>query len=341
MSTRSLDIGLIGFGYWGHDAFAPAVEMHGSRVVAVAARSEGTHARIAESLPKAAIYDNTAALLAHPGLDAVIVAVPIAAGAPVMAEVLDAGIPAMWEPPVAGHRADLPGMIEKLRHARALTQPDLEFRFLPAVQHAAQLVGDGRIGDLEFVTARVRLPGGFKEYPIVAGHPLFDVDVTMGTILGTYGADPLHQIVGRFPRRVMNLDGHACPKRMQWKCMVLYDYGDGVIGTADINHSTHIGGWRFIYDLAGTDGNIWVDSLVGTVELQEGEGTDPVRSEHPALQPVLGMAGMRECVNAFLDAVADGGPGVIPLEEAVKLQELGLAVEASKDSGNWEDVAYS
>lgn len=50
---------------------------------------------------------------------------------------------------------------------------------------------------------------------------------------------------------------------------------------------------------------------------------------------------MRECVNAFLDAVAAGRPGVIPLEEAVKLQELALAVEASKDSGNWEEVAYS
>ena len=337
----ALNIGLIGFGYWGADAFAPAVEMHGSRVVAVAARSEETHARIRERVPDAAIYESTTALLGHAGLDAAIVAVPMAAGAPVLSEVLDAQIPAMWEPPATAFVADLPEMIEKLRHSRALTQPDLEFRFLPAVQHAAELVREGRIGNLEFVTARVRLPGGFSEFPIVEGHPLFDVDMTMGTILGTYGGDPLHQIVGRFPRRVMNLDGHACPKRMQWKCMVHYDYGDGIIGTADINHSTHIGGWRFIYDLAGTDGNIWVDSLVGTVELQEGEGTDPVRSEHPPLQPITGMAGMRECVNAFLDAVAAGGPGVIPLEEAVKLQELALAVEASKDSGNWEDVAYS
>lgn len=339
--TRPLDIGLIGFGYWGKDAFAPAVEMHGSRVVAVAARSEETHARIAESLPHAAIYDNTAALLGHSGLDAVIVAVPMAAGAGVLSEVLDAEIPVMWEPPVTAFVAELPGMIEKLRQSRALSQPDLEFRFLPAVRRAAELVREGRIGDLEFVTARVRLPGGFSEFPIVAGHPLFDVDMTMGSILGTYGGDPLHQIVGRFPRRAMILDGHGCPGRMQWRSMVHYDYGDGIIGTADINHSTHIGGWRFIYDLAGTDGNLWVDSLVGTVELQEGEGTEPVRSEHPALQPVAGMAGMRECVNAFLDAVAAGGPGVIPLEEAVKLQELALAVEASKDSGNWEDVAYS
>ena len=75
--------------------------------------------------------------------------------------------------------------------------------------------------------------------------------------------------------------------------------------------------------------------------MQEGEGTEPVRSEHPPPEPVAGMAGMRECVNTFLDAVAAGGPGVIPLEEAVSLQELALAVEASKDSGNWEDVAYS
>lgn len=31
----------------------------------------------------------------------------------------------------------------------------------------------------------------------------------------------------------------------------------------------------------------------------------------------------------------------MPLEEAVKLQELSLAVEASKHSGDWQDVAYS
>ena len=142
-------------------------------------------------------------------------------------------------------------------------------------------------------------------------------------------------------RELCDLESDPCEQRNVIRDLVLYDYGNGVIGTADINHGTHSGGWRFIYDLAGTDGNIRVDSLVGTVELQEGEGTEPVRSEHPALQPVQGMAGMRECVNAFLDAVADGGPGVIPLEEAVKLQELALAVEASKDSGAWEAVACS
>lgn len=336
-----LDIGLIGFGDWGERAFIPCVEMHGSRVVAVAARSKASHERIAAKVPDAAIYGSAAALLGHAGLDAVIVGVPIAAGGGVLSEVLDAGIPVLWEPPLTGFVAELPDMIGKLRRTQSIAQPDLEFRFLPAVEHAAQLVREGRIGDLEFVTALVRLPGGSKEYPIVAGHPLFDVDITMGAILGTYGGDPLHQIVGRFPKRVMNLDGFAAPKRMQWRCIVHYDYGDGIIGTADINHNTRIGDrFQFIYELAGTDGNIWVDSLVGTVELEEGEGTKPVRSEHPPLQPIAGMAGMRECVNAFLDSVAAGGPSAVPLDEAVKLQEVALAVDASKDSGAWEPVSY-
>ena len=336
-----LNIGLIGFGNWGEVAFVPCVEAHGSRVVAVAARSKATHERIAARLPDAKIYGSVAGLLGHGGLDAVILGVPLVAGGAVLSEVLEAQIPVMWEPPLTAFVEELPSMIEKLRGARSLNQPDLEFRFLPAVQHATQLVREGRIGKLEFVTALIRLPGGSKEYPIVAGHPLFDVDMTMGSILGTYGGDALHQIVGRMPRRVMMLDGHACPKRMQWRSIVHYEYGDGIIGTADINHNTRIGDrFQFIYELAGTDGNIWVDSLVGTVELEEGEGTKPVRSEHPPLKPVAGMAGMRECVNAFLDSVASGGPSAVPPGEAVALQEVALAVEAAKDSGVWEAVAY-
>ena len=48
----------------------------------------------------------------------------------------------------------------------------------------------------------------------------------------------------------------------------------------------------------------------------------PVRSEHPPLRPVAGMAGMGECVSAFLDSVASGEPSTVPVNDTVKLQRL-------------------
>ena len=50
---------------------------------------------------------------------------------------------------------------------------------------------------------------------------------------------------------------------------------------------------------------------------------------------------MHECVSSFIDAVESGKPGSAGPDDLIKLHEIALAVEASKDLGGWQDVKYS
>ena len=335
-------IGLIGYGNWGENAYAPALKADGrAEVVAVAARSEATHQKVREQLGKdVALFTSATDLLNSGNIDGVIVGVPIVTAVDVLKEIFETGIPVMYEPPLSDVPEDLPDMVSRLRNAEGITQADLEFRFLPALVRTKELVQEGAIGDVEFLNVRVRLPGGDPQFPIVEGHPLWDSKMTMGSILGNFAGDMLHELIGRYPQRVLLLDGHNCPKRMQWRSLVLYDYGDGIIGQADINHNTTIGGFRFDIDVAGSNGNIEACTLEGGMDIQIGEGVEPTREEHPPLTPPAGMPGMRECVSAFIDAVESGTSGPAGAKDSIKIHEIALAIEAAKDSGDWEEVHY-
>ena len=78
MSTSALRIGLLGAGWFGREAhLRNLMQISGVRVTAVSSRSEASRAAAVEMVgPELSVFEDWRAALAHPDLDAVIVALP-------------------------------------------------------------------------------------------------------------------------------------------------------------------------------------------------------------------------------------------------------------------------
>ena len=112
----SIRVGLIGYGGWTRLAFVPALRQHDRvRIVSAAAFSEASQDRIREELgPDVAVYGGFEALLDGPALDAVMIAIPDAIHEAAMNAVLDAGVAAYYEPPLAGSPDGIRRMLKRL-----------------------------------------------------------------------------------------------------------------------------------------------------------------------------------------------------------------------------------
>lgn len=338
---KKLRIGLVGFGSWTTDAFVPALLIdERADIVAVAGRSDETHRRAIAALgPDIALFRSIEDLLARSEVDGLILGVPINQIECVMKTALESGIPFMFEPPLAPTASGIPRMIEYLRRFKDNVHADTGFRLIPASKRAKHLVEEGAMGSLEFVTIRVRLPVESDD-PAGRRHAYFDTKITLGTLMGTYVADMLNDIVGKLPKRTLLFDGHAMPARLQWKSKVLLDYGDGLLGILDLSVSNRLGR-ELLVEIEGTNGNIRLDGFSGTLDIQRGVGEqEPVHEDVPAAPCDAYVPGMAESVSMFLDLVESGEPSECGIEATVALQQLVMAMEASKDSGDWETVRY-
>ena len=325
----SIRVGLIGFGGWTRMAFVPALRQH-DRVVIVsaAAFSEASRERIREELgPDVQVYDGFEALLDGPHLDAVMMAIPDAIHEAAMDAVLDAGVAAYYEPPLADGPGGIRRMLKRLVTAGQVTHGDLEIGYASVIRRAAELLRSGAVGTPQTVHLKLRSNwAGF-------GGP----DLCLAHHLGPWYVDGLNSVIGRSPRRVLVMDGHGQSGRRQFHSLAHFDY-DGLWGTIHLNIDS-VDTLETAIEVTGDEGDLVVDYFRNTIQLRsksspEGEAIQ-VKPEMPM---VGGWPGEAESVADFLDAVEKGTPNRTDARMAARLYLTGLAIERSKETGDWVEI---
>lgn len=333
----SIRVGLIGYGGWTRMAFVPALRQHERvRIVSAAAFSEASQERIREELgPDVQVYGGFEALLDGPELDAVMLAIPDAIHEAAMNAVLDAGVAAYYEPPLAGSPDGIRTMLKRLVAADQVTHGDLEIGYATVVHRAAELLRSGAIGAPQTVHLKLRSDwAGF-------GGP----DLCLAHHLGPWYVDGLNSIIGRSPGRVLVMDGHGQAGRRQFHSVVHFDYG-GLWGTIHLNINS-VDKLETTIEVTGDEGDLTVDYFRNTIHLRTKSDADSDadgETTHvaPAMPVVGGWPGEAESVAEFLGAVEQGTPNRTDGRMAAQLYHTGLAIEQSKDTGGWveiEDVA--
>lgn len=331
----SIRVGLIGYGGWTRLAFVPALRQHDRvKIVSAAAFSEASQDRIREELgPDVAVYAGFEALLDGPALDAVMMAIPDAIHESAMNAVLDAGVAAYYEPPLAGSPYGIRRMLKRLVAAGQVTHGDLEIGYASVVLRAAELLRQGAVGVPQTIHLKLRSNwAGF-------GGP----DLCLAHHLGPWYVDGLNTIIGRPPGRVLVMDGHGQPGRRQFHSLVQFDYG-GLWGTIHLNIDS-VDTLETTIEVTGDEGDLSVDYFRNTIHLRSKSNTDgdgdgggeTIRVE-PAMPVVGGWPGEAESVAEFLDAVEKGTPNRTGGRMAAQLYLTGLAIERSKDAGGWVDI---
>ena len=325
-------VGLIGYGGWTRTAYVPALQRDGrAQIISAAAPSEATQLRIRSELRAGVgVYASAAELLNGPPIDAVFVAVSDSAHEEAIGAALDAGVPMFYEPPLANKRQRIRPMVKRLLDAPQVTHADLEIGFIPAYVEAVRRVRNGVLGQLR--TVSVRLQCSWDADP--------NADLSTLNHIAPWYVDTLNRVVGGIPSRALILEGSGLPGRAQRQCQGIYDYG-GVWGTVQVNLGSVVE-LETTVKANGDDGDIVVDLFSGALRQRTRENDEWSVEQIAESEPRAGWPGMNECVSAFLDAVAGETPSeTVPPADApavAQLHLIGMAAEASKESGGWADI---
>lgn len=153
-----------------------------ARVAAVQSRSLEKAQGFAARFDGAKAYDDEAAFLADPAIEAVYIATPNHLHAAQALKAIAAGKPALIEKPIALASADVEAIAQAAGERGVFAMEALWSRFLPAVRRAREQIAIGRIGAIRRIRADLSYlhpeePGSRFFDPALGGGAAFDLGV--------------------------------------------------------------------------------------------------------------------------------------------------------------------
>ncbi|WFU04627.1 Gfo/Idh/MocA family oxidoreductase (plasmid) [Rhizobium sp. CB3171] len=163
---KPVNVGLIGAGRIGSfHGETVARRLVDAELVAIADPAPGAAGKLAENLGVDAAYTDVAELLAHPGLDAVIIATPARFHTNVLVKAAEAGKAIFCEKPMALTLEDADRAIAAARSAGVPLQVGFNRRWDQAFAEGRAAIDAGKIGAPQLIRSLTRDPGPFGADP--------------------------------------------------------------------------------------------------------------------------------------------------------------------------------
>ena len=301
-NEETIRVGLIGFGGWSQEAYAPVLmELPGIEVVAVAARSEETLALAQKILgEKIAVTTDYGKLLEADDVDAVMIALPNALHDEALLAAAESGKHIFFEPPVADDPVTAERILSALDGSDRIVQADLELRCLPILEAIHALISGGTLGSPRMAKIRLWCNWGYNGGPWiddVQGQNFFQW-------LGHWYLDVLDVVFDEPATEATVLGGHASNGTLMDYGWALLKYPGGSFGQFEFNLTLP---QDAIIELivACERGELSADLKTGRWKWRdETGGWREVYS--PASEPVYGFEGMRESISEFFTAIRTG-----------------------------------
>ena len=260
--------------------------------------------------------------------DAVLLCTPPATHAPLVLELLDAGMPVLCEKPLATSVSDALAMLDAARRAGVPFSMASKFRFVADVVAAREMVRDGALGDVllleNIFASRVDMHGRWNADPAIAG----------GGVLidnGTHSVDLVRSILGSVAevaaveaRRVQGLP-------VEDTARLFLRTVDGASATCDLSWS--IDKQRHDYlEIAGTEGTVQVGWKGSRYQLDDGTGWQPFGTGYDK------VAALRGVVENFAGAVRGECEPLVTPEDALASVLVIDGAYASLRQDHWVGV---
>ncbi len=274
----------------------------------------------------AQVVDSAEALVAA-GVDAIAIATPTPAHAPLLRFAAEAGLPAFCEKPVALELPQLDAVLEAVDHAGILVQIGFQRRFDAGYAAARNAVEAGSLGKLLVARAATHDPAPPPEDYIATSGGIF-------RDLHIHDFDAVRYVTGE---EVVEVYADGAVRETDWferhddvdaAVAVLRLEGGGLVIVSGTRHDPL--GYDVRLELLGTR-----DSIVAGVDERS-----PFHSLEPAAAEPAGPAyrnfmerfepAYRAELAAFVAAVRDGGPSPCTLDEARAALLVALAADRSR-----------
>ena len=297
------NVGIIGFGKWARQAYAPLLgELPQVRVAAISARNHTTRSLAKQTFgAETKTFEDYHDLLNDSTVDAILIALPNSLHASVLQAAATAQKHLFFEPPVAENSEAATHVLDALAASGCVVQADLELRYLPVMDDILGCIQAGTVG--EPLMAKIRLwcnwgYGGGEWYDEVQGQSFF-------LWLGCWYLDALDCIFKRAAVGASVVGGHYSNGTLidaGWASLI---YPSGGIGQLEFNLVIP---QETIIELtvACRSGEIIADLQTGKWRWR-GEAGDWHLEHSPASMPAHGFVGMRESLQGFFDTIHGGG----------------------------------
>ena len=195
-----INIGVIGYGYWGPNLVRNFAEVSGCRVHSVCDLRVERLGVIGSRYPGVKVTANPDDLINDPAVDAVVIATPVSSHFELAYKALSAGKHAFVEKPLTSTAEEAARLIE-LAQLRGLTlMVDHTFIYTGAVQKVRQLVHSGAVGDVYYFDSE-RINLGLFQHDVnviwdLAVHDLSIMDYVLPTKPVAVSATGMNHVYG-------------------------------------------------------------------------------------------------------------------------------------------------
>lgn len=212
-----INIGVIGYGYWGPNLVRNFLECGAAEVKAVSDLRADRLKQVAGRYPAVKTTANHRELLADPGVDAVAIATPVSSHYELALQALQAGKHVLVEKPFTATVEQGRRLVEEADRRRLTLMVDHTFLFTPAVRKVKELVDSGELGRLYYYDS-VRVNLGLFQHDVnvlwdLAVHDLSIMDFILGSAPQAVSATGVAHVDGQpedmafltcyFPERVI------------------------------------------------------------------------------------------------------------------------------------------
>lgn len=146
-----INLGLIGFGYWGTILARNLAEAEGVQLAAIADLIPARLDRAARQFPCSATYLSASSLLANQNLDAVVIATPISTHYALCKAAIERGKHVLVEKPMAGSVREGSELVDLAHKKGVRLSVDHTFIYSGAIRKIHSLIATGKLGELVYL----------------------------------------------------------------------------------------------------------------------------------------------------------------------------------------------
>ena len=151
-------LGIVGYGYWGPNVVRNFADVPGCQLVAVSDMQSERLALAARRFPGIDTFADPRALIAHPGIDAIVIVTPVSTHYELALQALVAGKHVLVEKPLAATSAQAARLVEEADRRGLVLSVDHTFVYTGAVRKIHELVTTDALGDMYYYdSVRVNL----------------------------------------------------------------------------------------------------------------------------------------------------------------------------------------
>ena len=352
--------GIIGCGSMGREHILNLHAMGGAKVTAIAdphAPSRDAAARLADGW-QPRLFEHTADLLSSGLCDALVIASPNHTHLAVLREALATDLPILVEKPLVTRIDDGLALLKLAQGRKAITWVAQEYRYMPPVAEMIRLAHAGQVGTLHQVAVREhREPfypkvGDWNRFSANTGGTLVEKTCHYFNLMELILGERAHRVFASGAQRVNHLDedyGGRKPDILD-SAYVIVEYPSGARAMLDLCMFAENSVDNEHITIVGAEGKL--ESLLPSLTLRHGRREDWGRRETWGQPSGTGRGvSVRRVWDSniryagqhfgasyiehqhFAQALRDGAPAEIPLDEGLRAVAVGLAAHRSIDTG--------